>query len=339
MAQAGTSTGAAVSGSATGYTVVQLLTKISNKLQWAVADTTSYTKVYQAITACGMSACTWGGHTWPWLRGRGLFQPLVKTIATVANSGAVRSSNVVTMVTTATHGLPSGRYVRVANCDDATIDGTHVITVSNSTTFTFQSFGDDSASGNGSLYSNEYPLRTVNSSDMSDLFAVTRVYFDDNRAMIQAEYEEIRFEDSVSMALTQNEPWKWATTTDSRGPVLHLSPTPNVSDTTDVINVDYIRFHNKVAASTDSFLIVPPEYQEGIYVDGPLWLLRRDVGDIASLKKCEGFMEAIDRMVASRLSVYGDDPADKFDEPDGKGIWPNNRTVIGGVLHNKGSLT
>jgi len=327
------------SSSATGYVVSELLTKISDKLLWLKTDAASYNKIYQAITACGMAACTWEGQIWPWLHGRGLFQPLTKTIATVANDGAVRASNVVTMVTTAVHGLSSGRYVRVANCDDSTIDGTHKITVTNTTTFTFQSFGDDSESGNGSLYSNEYPLRTVNSSDMSDLFAVTRVYFDDDRRMVQATYDEIRHEDAVGLALTENEPVKWCVTTDSRGPVLHLSPTPDAADTTDAIHIDYIKFHNKIAASQDSYLIVPPEYQEGIYVDGPLWLLRRDVGDIESLKQCPGFMEAIGRMYQSRSAVYGDDPLDKFDEVDGGGILPNNRRSIGGVLWNKGSVS
>lgn len=328
-----------MSTSVPGYSVSQLLSKLSDKMLWSNTDEASYTKVYQAITACGMAAATWDGEIWSWLKGgRGLFQPLKKTVATVANSGAVRSSNVVTMVTTAAHGLASGRYIRVSECDDSTINGTHVITYVDSTSFTFQSFGDDSSSGNGYVYSNEYPLRTVNSSDMSDLYAATRVYFDDDRELINVSYDEIRGEDAIGLSLTENEPAKWAMTTDGRGPVLHLSPTPDVADTTDVIHVDYVKLHNGIAANTDTYLIVPPEYQEGIYVDGPLWLLRRDVGDIASLKKCEGFMEAIGRMYASRLPVYGDDPADKFNEPEGPGIWPNNRRVVGGVLWNKQSL-
>ena len=49
------------SAAAAGYSVAELLTKISGILNWSTTDAASYTKIYQAITECGRAASTWEG--------------------------------------------------------------------------------------------------------------------------------------------------------------------------------------------------------------------------------------------------------------------------------------
>ncbi len=326
------------SAAAAGYSVAELLTKISGILNWSTTDAASYTKIYQAITECGRAASTWEGETWSWQHERGQFTPLSLTLETVANDGADRASNIVTITTTAAHGLSVGRYIRISGCDDSTMDGTFVIaSVPSTTTFTYVSAGDNSDSGVGYVYSNEYALRTVNGSIMADLYSVERVYFDDERVLTPTSYRRIRGLDSISHSLTENEPTEYGLKTTSDGPVIYLNPTPN---TTDVLHIDYIPIHNKVAAGADSYLIIPPEFQEGIYVAGSLFLLRTDIGDIASLRECPGFMEAIDRMSTSDLMGYDDDQSNKYGDTDGfpGGHWPQNQRVTGGVVQNWGSV-
>lgn len=307
-----------------GYTVAQLLIKICNKLDWTTTDETSYTKVYQAITACGLAASTWKGETWWWQYAWGKFYPYSATIATVANEGAVRATNTVTITTTAAHGLSAGNVVRISGVTDGTMNGTfEILTVPSTTTFTYTDNGDDSTSGAGYVYSSNYTLRSVNSNDMATLLRVLRVYYDDDHPLKHISIREYRNRIATGMSMTENRPTEYTVT--GKAPILHLLPVPN---TTDPIFVDYIQSHGAISSGTDTDLIVPPEYQEGVYVDGPLFILRRDVGDIATLDQCPGFAEAMGRMYQSRPESYDDDPSLMMREPGGgSGAYPHDARV------------
>ncbi len=74
------------------------------------------------------------------------------TAATIAApaAGAVRSANLVTITTTAAHGLQVGQAVVIAGVTDASFNGTFVIlSVPTSTTFTYAQVAMDATSGNG----------------------------------------------------------------------------------------------------------------------------------------------------------------------------------------------
>ena len=172
---------------------------------------------------------------------------------------------------------------------------------------------------------NQYALRSVNGGDMADLSRVTAVYYDDDWQLKPISWKQYRAQQALGMNDTTGRPTAYTTTTKS--PQIFLLPEPN---TTDTINVDYTRIHNAISAGTDSSLLVPEEYQEGIYVDGAAWVLRKDVAEAASLESCPGFMEAITRMYQSSNQSYDDNPDDKCIEPGsrGGGMFPQDQKVI-----------
>lgn len=222
-----------------GYTVAELLTKITDVLEWDKTDSPTATKVYQAITECGMAASTWKGSTWWW-----------------QYDG-------------------TGNFPMVASTPN-------------------------------------YVLRTVNTNDMADLLRVTRAYFDDDWVLTPISWARYRELQAVPMSDTNSRPTMY--TVIGGSPEIYLLPNPN---TTETINVDYIKLHGKISAGTDVDLIVPAPYQEGVYVDGPLFRLRRDIGDIASLDSSPGFVEAMTRMAQSHSMAFDDDPETKFNPPMG----------------------
>ncbi|MBI3404038.1 MAG: hypothetical protein HY046_01095 [Acidobacteria bacterium] len=78
--------------------------------------------------------------------------PLIN-IAT--SNGAVRTSNVVTITTTAAHGFSVGQTVTIAGVTDTSFSGSFVIvSVPTTTTFTFAQTGVDAASGQGTIPQN-----------------------------------------------------------------------------------------------------------------------------------------------------------------------------------------
>ena len=78
--------------------------------------------------------------------------PFTKTIATVGNSGAERASNVVTVKTTAAHGLTVGSMVTISGVTETSFNGTfQVITVPSTTTFTLWQYGPNETSGGGTV--------------------------------------------------------------------------------------------------------------------------------------------------------------------------------------------
>jgi hypothetical protein len=310
---------------AEGYTVAELLTRISANMDLTPDAGVNDTRVYQAITAAGRAAATWQGTDWWWLHGQGSFVPVNATIST-----AVRTTNVVTITTAAAHGVAVGQYVRIVGVADGTMDGTFpVATAADTTHITYADPGDDSASTGGMLYSGDYTLRTVNSNEMASLRAVERVYNDDDWILQPVKWRSYRSANQIAYNQNENRSTAYSVTEQSNtGPILHLLPIPN---TTDRIYVDYAKFHKKIALGVaDTELIIPFDYQEGAYIAGATFLLRRDVGDIASLKQCPEFVEAMDRMQASNPLSYDKDPDDQYFEPygAGEGMLPNDVQVF-----------
>jgi len=74
--------------------------------------------------------------------------------ATIAASGAVRASNVVTITTTAAHNFLAGQTVTITGVTDATFNGTFVIaSVPSTTTFTYSQTAANATSGSGTVTS------------------------------------------------------------------------------------------------------------------------------------------------------------------------------------------
>lgn len=70
----------------------------------------------------------------------------------ITPTGAVRASNVVTITTSAAHGLVVGQRVTVASVTDSTFNGTFVIaSVPTATTFTYAQALGNASSGNGTV--------------------------------------------------------------------------------------------------------------------------------------------------------------------------------------------
>lgn len=85
--------------------------------------------------------------------------PGASTIA-AAPGGAVRLSNVVTITTTASHGLFSGKQVVIAGVTDATFNGTFEITVTGTTTFTYPQIAANGTSGAGTAVISTFSVIT-----------------------------------------------------------------------------------------------------------------------------------------------------------------------------------
>ncbi len=174
-----------------------------------------------------------------------------------------------------------------------------------------------------------YALRTVNSNDMSDLWAVERAYYDDDwplRAINWRDYQE--WYRLIRPTAGTTKPLGYAVK--GEAPSLYMQPIPDAAYT---IYVDYVKRHSEVtSASASNLLIVPAEYQEGIYVQGAVWTLRHDITEGLSLKDCPSFMEAIGRMYASRPERYDHESLD--DAPGAHGTLPHNVKIMGGLIED-----
>lgn len=311
----------------------------ADAMGYSVATATELTKIDQAITIAGQYACTFDGRKWPWLLKTARFQTNTKTVATAANSGATRSSNVSTITTTAVHGLELGWTVKIVDVSDSTFNGTFtLLDAPSTTTFTYAQVADDVAAataGTGSVYAVGYQLRamdltgaytaTAAAQIMLDLYKIRRVYYDDNQTIQPQDFDVLR--KKVVLLSTSGRPYLYSlspgdTTATGVEPYLWLWPAPN--DEYD-ITVDYIRRHSKItlAASTDSALIVPDEAKYGVYVEGATWLLKHDTLSPMSLRQCPGFMGAID--ILTQSDHYDVNPNDMF--PGTTGSLPHNLRV------------
>ncbi len=98
------------------------------------------------------------------------------TTLTIASNGAVRSSNVVTITTTAAHNLIVGQLVTITGVTDGSFNGTFFIqTVPSTTTFTFAQTGSNATSGGGTVTSTTVQVKAqaVADSTKSDTATVS----------------------------------------------------------------------------------------------------------------------------------------------------------------------
>jgi len=76
----------------------------------------------------------------------------IPSVLTITPAGAVRSGNLVTITTSAPHGLQIGMIVQVASVSDTSFNGTQtVVSVPTSTTFTYNQAAANANSGNGTV--------------------------------------------------------------------------------------------------------------------------------------------------------------------------------------------
>ena len=179
-----------------------------------------------------------------------------------------------------------------------------------------------------------YALRTVNSADMSDLHAIERVYFDDDHILANWTWRQMQAWMRVSEP-TASETHPTAYAVKGEPPYIYFAPTP---DGTDTIYIDYIKQHAKIqSGAADSVLIVPAAFQDGIYFQGAMHLLRSDVGTAPSLRESPGFMEAITRMYMADPTQYDERPENYYPGA-GAGWLPQDRRVMGGMVANEVSV-
>lgn len=79
--------------------------------------------------------------------------------ATVSVSSITRASTTATVTTAAAHGLSSGQKVTIAGANQADYNGTFVITVTGSTTFTYTVSGSPATPATGTITSTAFYLR------------------------------------------------------------------------------------------------------------------------------------------------------------------------------------
>ena len=333
-----------------GYTVAGLLARIGGILEWTVTDAAAdaSAKVFEAVTAAGQAACTWDGIRWDWLEETSMFQTKTLTVATAANDGARRTSNVSTIICTANCLLRAGQMVKISSCSDSTFDGTWKVVSASTTTFTFNQVGDDvgaATAGTGSVYVVSYPLRVtdvgggVTATSASKVawgvYAVEEVIYDDDWSLSPLPWREYRRRLRLLETTGAGKPLAWSihqeavTSGSGSEPMLHLWPAP---DDNYNLWIDYIKRHSKITGGTsgseDYALIVPSEFQEDIYVRGAVWLLRRDITDILSLRECPAFMDGIRRMISSQSSRYLNKNQEDLYPEARMGRLPHDRRVI-----------
>jgi len=333
---------------APGFTLVQiediLAQTIYGATYYSTAVTADATRIDQAITAAGMAVETWNGKTWWWQDDMAYFQTATKSIVTTTDSGASRSSNVVTITTTAVHGLETGQFVKIVDVASTTFNGTfEVASTPSTTTFTYSQVDDDETSEEGSVYVISYPIRdidvtgaVVTSSEVAiDFWAAQKVYYNDDWSLRPIPPKVMRRKHITLATATSTKPFEYSvvarkelSTGSGDRPYLWLWPAPD--DAYDMF-VDYTKRHSKItggsSGSNDMELLVPAEFQTGIYIDGAQWLLSHDVHDSAPLKECPGWMDAIDRMTAAAPRLYdADRNEDMF--PDTVGTLPHDRRIM-----------
>ncbi len=147
-----------------------------------------------------------------------------------------------------------------------------------------------------------YNLRTVNSNAMQDIHAIQQIILDDDFALGKF-HDKIEYDNYVTMFTSTNKPARYAVWGDLS---IGLAPIPGDTYT---MTVSYLKHHSEItgAGSSDAALIVPADFQWGVYVAAATWLLRRDTLKPASLKECPAFVEAMGRMAAA-------DPSADYDQ-------------------------
>ena len=324
---------AKVAFTAPGYTIAEIFTRVGAIMGWDSTGTLENVAIEEAITAAGQAACTWEGRIWWWAKKRRPFKTLKATITTIA-----RVTNVVTVTTAAVHGIVAGSEVKIDGTTAATtaFDGTFTaLTIPSTTTFTYTDNAADDNTTLGYVYVAGYPLQTVNSALLQDIWAPIKVWIDTDYYL--AKWSKDQYDDWAVMDWSVGQPYAYAIageryydTTGSLfhpGTLIYLAPIP---DTEYVINVSYVRRHSKItdgaSGSLDEALIVPAEYQGSVYVDGAVYLLKNNTTDPTALQNSARFVSAMKRMAAS-------DPEVNYDAQTGIGFPADTKvfTTAGGL--------
>jgi len=325
-----------------GMSISGIQTAIADALDWKQNDAATLLKINQAIMTAGHAACTWQGRDWWFLDDTGHFQTATKTVAAVADSGAARASNAVTITTTAMHGLQIGQIVKISDVvdssgDDAEFDGTfEVATVPSTTTFTYGQVGDTveaAAAGAGTVYVASYPLRTitiagaVTSTDaskvMPNLRATKRVYYDDDWALTPATWSQYRANQRILQTTATTKPTSYCV--HGEPPYIYFWNIPAAAYD---IHIDYTKRHAMPALDSD--LLIPGEFHWDIYLNGALWLLRNKVVDAAALEESSQFRMAVSRMASSAPQGYDTaSTVDNFADSRGGTTSPSQRILSG----------
>ena len=296
----------------------------------------------QCITVAGQTACTWQGVPWWWARGTAQFNTRTLTGETEASD---RTGNSVTIATgvaavSAAHYLQAGQYVRVSGTEDdsgdadATFDGLFKVAEIDGTEtneFSYWNEGDNASDITaGTVCIISYPLRAINTAGQTtttliaeDLWAVERVYYDDDRPLQQITYRQWRSQARTNPGHGLTTPTQFCIVGEE--PQLFLWPPPSDGS---VIHIDYIKRHSKIVSATslDTALLVPAEFRWGIYVAGSQWLMQHETMDPSALSGCPQFVDTMRRMAASDPTKYGGDPADNY--PGVSGEYPSDKTVL-----------
>ena len=324
--------------SAAALTVATLEAAVARTLNWSVADATQLAKIDEAITAVGLAVCSWDGRPWWWQRDTMLFQTAKLTLDTTADAGVSRASNIVTadLLSTATHGLQAGQYVKIHGVDADGFDGTFkVATCPNTTTFTYGQAGDDETSEDGYVYVMSYPLRAIGIAGAvltegflaEAAWAVERMYFDDDWPLQPIGWLDMRQKMVQLQTAGPSKPLFYCISHEE--PQVLFWPAPDAAYD---IHADLIKRHSKIiggdAGAEDTCLIIPAEFQWGTYVNGSAWLIAHETVEPQSLRECPAFMEAINRMKAAQIDLYDNTHTSNL-YPDAQGgKYPHDRPVL-----------
>ncbi len=160
-----------------------------------------------------------------------------------------------------------------------------------------------------------YNLRTVNTNDMTNMFAPRMVWWSTTPMGL------ISYQEYLGLVRTQSSVGTGDSTLYAIGGdlVAYFYTTPGSVET---VTIDYLKRHGKItkAGSATADLIIPAEFQNGIYVAGAVWLLRHQTADIAALQNCPEFMAAIYRMRAAAPTEYDTTSRTGVPIPDGEHV-------------------
>jgi len=155
-----------------------------------------------------------------------------------------------------------------------------------------------------------YALRTVNEASMSSLYAIERVFFDDENDILPMSWQEYQhWYTTERVSGATGTPTHYVV--NGEPPLIHFMPVPDAAST---INVAYVMKHRTIVGTDTTGLIVPDEFQGGIYVSGASWILRNRNTDLEALTKCEPFVEAIYRMIDAQPENYTQAPDVDYDD-------------------------
>lgn len=324
--------------SAAGFSVANLEAAIARAVNWSVSDSTQLAKIDEAITAVGLAVCSWEGRVWWWARDTMHFQTLKLTLEGTADGGVSRSSNVVTATidASATHGLQAGQYVKIAGVDADGFDGTYKIaTAPNTKTFTYANVGDTETSEEGYVYVMSYPLRAIDISGSvvtsgflaQDAWAVERMYFEDDWILSPISAQEMGAKMRLLETTAASKPFLYCITGEE--PQVFLWPAPSAAYD---LHADLIKRHSKIiggsSGASDACLIIPAEFQWGLYVQGASWLIAHEITEPAALTECPHFLEAINRMKAAQIEFYDNAHSSNMFRDAQGGKYPHDRPVM-----------